>query len=182
ILLASPGRGVRTERYWDPRFEPEYGRPEAYFVERLRELIEESVRLHLVSDVPLGAFLSGGIDSSAVVATMARLDPGPVKTFSIGFAEPDYDEAGHAGRGAATSCATWRSSATSATWTRRRCSGGTRRSACSATTCSRCSRSTIRGARKPSTWPRPTDGGSRRCSTWTSKATCRWTSSPRSTG
>ncbi|TMC37590.1 MAG: asparagine synthase (glutamine-hydrolyzing) [Chloroflexi bacterium] len=86
ILLASPGRGVRTERYWDPRFEPEYGRPEAYFVERLRELIEESVRLHLVSDVPLGAFLSGGIDSSAVVATMARLDPGPVKTFSIGFA------------------------------------------------------------------------------------------------
>ena len=96
ILLASPGRGVRTERYWDPRFEPEYGRPEAYFVERLRELIEESVRLHLVSDVPLGAFLSGGIDSSSVVATMARLDPGPVKTFSIGFAEPDYDEAGHA--------------------------------------------------------------------------------------
>jgi asparagine synthase (glutamine-hydrolysing) len=96
ILIASPGQGLRLERYWDPHFRPEYGRPEAYFVERLRDLIEESVRLHLVSDVPLGAFLSGGIDSSAVVATMARLGSRPVKTFSIGFTEPEYNEAGHA--------------------------------------------------------------------------------------
>jgi asparagine synthase (glutamine-hydrolysing) len=96
ILIASPGQGLRRERYWDPHFAPEYGRPEAYFVDRLRDLIEESVRLHLVSDVPLGAFLSGGIDSSAVVATMARLGSGPVKTFSVGFTEPDYNEAGYA--------------------------------------------------------------------------------------
>ena len=96
ILIASPGRALRLERYWDSQFEPEYGRPEAYFVERLRALIEESVRLHLVSDVPLGAFLSGGIDSSSVVATMARLSSTPVKTFSIGFREPAYDESGHA--------------------------------------------------------------------------------------
>jgi asparagine synthase (glutamine-hydrolysing) len=96
ILIASPGRALRIERYWDAHFEPEYGRPEAYFVERLRELIEESVRLHLVSDVPLGAFLSGGIDSSSIVATAARLGSAPVKTFSVGFREPAFDESGYA--------------------------------------------------------------------------------------
>jgi asparagine synthase (glutamine-hydrolysing) len=95
-VIASPGRALRIERYWESHFEPEYGRPEAYFVERLRDLIEESVRLHLVSDVPLGAFLSGGIDSSSIVATAARLSSAPVKTFSVGFREHAYDESAHA--------------------------------------------------------------------------------------
>jgi asparagine synthase (glutamine-hydrolysing) len=98
ILIASPGQGFHTERYWDLNFVPDYGRTEAYFVERLRELLEESVRLHLVSDVPLGAFLSGGIDSSAVVATLAQRSTGRVKTFSIGFAEGDYNELDYARR------------------------------------------------------------------------------------
>jgi asparagine synthase (glutamine-hydrolysing) len=96
LLTASPGRVPVIERYWDLNFEPDYGRDEGYFVQRVRGLLEESVRLHMVSDVPLGAFLSGGIDSSSIVATAARLSPEPLKTFSIGFSEPDYNELDHA--------------------------------------------------------------------------------------
>jgi len=92
LLTASPQGPARVRQYWDVRFAPEQGRDEGYFAERLRGLLEESVALHMVSDVPLGAFLSGGIDSSSVVATMARLSPRPVKTFSIGFGEPEYNE------------------------------------------------------------------------------------------
>ena len=64
--------------------------------ERLRELIWEATRIRLMSEVPLGAFLSGGIDSSAVVAAMADQTPEPVKTFSIGFPDADFDELGFA--------------------------------------------------------------------------------------
>lgn len=96
ILTASPDRGIQIARYWDVDFEPDYTIDEQSFAERLRELLEESVRLHLVSDVPLGAFLSGGIDSSSVVAMMARVSSSRVKTFSIGFAEADYSELAHA--------------------------------------------------------------------------------------
>jgi asparagine synthase (glutamine-hydrolysing) len=91
--LAVGRRGpVRIERYWDVDFEPDERATEAELVERLRELLVESVSLHQVSDVPVGAFLSGGIDSSAVVATMSRLNAQPVKTFSVGFREADYTE------------------------------------------------------------------------------------------
>jgi asparagine synthase (glutamine-hydrolysing) len=97
-LIATPEGGLRIERYWDLRFEPDRRLTEADCAARLRDLVHESVRLHLASDVPLGAFLSGGVDSSAVVATMARLQGRPVKTFSIGFAEGDFDELPHARR------------------------------------------------------------------------------------
>jgi asparagine synthase (glutamine-hydrolysing) len=92
ILTATPGRAPVVTQYWDLKFTPDYGKDEDYFVARLRHLLEESVRLHMVSDVPLGSFLSGGIDSSAVAATAARFTPEPLKTFSIGFSEPAYSE------------------------------------------------------------------------------------------
>ena len=94
--LTASRQGVRLSRYWDLQWAPDYGRSEAEWVEGLRALLDESVRLHMISDVPLGAFLSGGIDSSSVVASMARLSPRPVKTFSIGFVEEDYNELGYA--------------------------------------------------------------------------------------
>jgi asparagine synthase (glutamine-hydrolysing) len=96
VLVARAGAEPRVTRYWDVSFAPDRGRSEAWYVDRLRELLDESVRLHLVSDVPLGAFLSGGIDSSAVVATMAAHTSEPVKTFTIGFADADFSELGHA--------------------------------------------------------------------------------------
>jgi len=96
VATAGVGRPLEIERYWDLQFDPDEQSSEDALVEELRARLAESVRLHQISDVPLGAFLSGGIDSSAVVATMARLTPGRVKTFAIGFAEAEYDELCHA--------------------------------------------------------------------------------------
>src|SRR5271165_5791450 len=85
-------------RYWRLP-EPRAVRRPRRAADLRRELLaqlEEAVRLRLISDVPLGAFLSGGVDSSAVVATMARVGSGTVKTFSIGFAAKEYDETRYA--------------------------------------------------------------------------------------
>jgi asparagine synthase (glutamine-hydrolysing) len=84
---------VRVREYWDFPFEPDtVQRTEEDYLEELRALLDESVRVRLVADVPLGAFLSGGVDSSAVVGFMSRHTAQPVKTFSIGFHEDSYSE------------------------------------------------------------------------------------------
>src|SRR5207253_5576782 len=66
--------------------------PESEAIEQLRAELSEAVRIRLRSDVPLGAFLSGGVDSAAVLALMAKHSPRPVQTFTIGFGDPAYDE------------------------------------------------------------------------------------------
>jgi asparagine synthase (glutamine-hydrolysing) len=88
---------VRTQRYWRLSYRDELaGIPEPELHELIREHLLEATRLRLRSDVPLGAFLSGGVDSGAVVAAMARQLSEPVKTFSVGFDVAEFDETAHA--------------------------------------------------------------------------------------
>lgn len=90
-LVFEDGR-ISTDRYWAPSFEPKRAIGFHEAAEEFMVLLEESVRLRLISDVPLGVLLSGGIDSSTVVALAARNSDRPVRTFSVGFSESDFDE------------------------------------------------------------------------------------------
>lgn len=92
-LIIEKGR-IRDEEYWDVRFGEAEKYSETEWCERVRDKLQETIRSQMVSDVPLGAFLSGGIDSSAIVAAMARASSRPVKTYSIGFEGEDsfYNE------------------------------------------------------------------------------------------
>jgi asparagine synthase (glutamine-hydrolysing) len=87
---------LEVHRYWEVHYQPKVGMNEREACEEIIERLTEAVKLRLISDVPLGAFLSGGIDSSAIVALMAKLGAAPIKTFSIGFNEPRYDETRYA--------------------------------------------------------------------------------------
>jgi asparagine synthase (glutamine-hydrolysing) len=92
--LLLDGRGPAVRRYWDPlehALAPRLDVSEEEAVEGLEELLTRSVRLQMIADVPLGAFLSGGVDSSTIVALMAGAG-GEVKTFTVGFEEDRYDE------------------------------------------------------------------------------------------
>ncbi len=100
-LTCGPDAGIDVRRYWRPPLAKTATRPARDSQELEIELLDrlrEAVRMRLVSDVPLGAFLSGGVDSSAVVALMAQSSDRPVKTFSIGFDEQDFDELPYARR------------------------------------------------------------------------------------
>jgi asparagine synthase (glutamine-hydrolysing) len=97
-ILRVDRNGTRSETYWDPR--AVFARVAGSFrgsdrdaVDAVDALVADSVRLRMVADVPLGVFLSGGIDSSLVTALMQRQSPAPIRTFSIGFDDPSLDEA-----------------------------------------------------------------------------------------
>lgn len=97
MLVADCNDGsVSVHRYWSlPSAPPDRTKPVEYYAEGLREVVAEAVRLRLRSDVPLGAFLSGGIDSSITAGMMAR-EVSPVRTFSIGFPDKRFDETHYA--------------------------------------------------------------------------------------
>ena len=92
LVLSLDGGEPVVSRYWSLRFEPNTRVTEREWVERLRAELADAVQCHMISDVPIGAFLSGGVDSSTVVALMAQASSAPIRTFSIGFDEADFDE------------------------------------------------------------------------------------------
>lgn len=97
-LFLTPG-GLRTESYWDVPDPPSpEERDEKSWIGECRARLEETVRMRLMSDVPLGMFLSGGVDSSAIAALMKRQVSGPLKSFSVGYREPAFSELDYARR------------------------------------------------------------------------------------
>jgi asparagine synthase (glutamine-hydrolysing) len=84
--------GAAPRRYWRLRVEPDHRPTADEWQEAVRAKVSEAVRLHLIADVPVGAFLSGGVDSSIVVASAAGAGRGPMQTFSIGFREESFSE------------------------------------------------------------------------------------------
>ena len=96
-LLEYSGGEIKVRQYWDiPAYSNNAPRSEEECLQELESRLLEAVRIRLISDVPLGALLSGGVDSSIVVGLMARASSGPVKTFSIGFRNQDFNEAEYA--------------------------------------------------------------------------------------
>jgi asparagine synthase (glutamine-hydrolysing) len=96
LLVRKGSAPPASRRYWDVPFEPLAAASEAYLADELLARVREAVNIRLVADVPLGAFLSGGVDSSAVVAMMAQLSSQPVNTSSIAFDDARYDESTYA--------------------------------------------------------------------------------------
>jgi asparagine synthase (glutamine-hydrolysing) len=97
-VLVADAQGVRTECYWTLPAEEDNSHSAAEYAEQVAGLLRESVRLRLIADVPLGVFLSGGVDSSAIVALMAELGARPLRTFSVGFEETETSELPYAAR------------------------------------------------------------------------------------
>jgi asparagine synthase (glutamine-hydrolysing) len=106
LLILEEGRAPRIERYWHLDYQPKLAGSEEALLDELEGRIEEALRLHLVSDVPVGALLSGGLDSSLLVAMLTRrVGVRDLPTFTVGLPHPRFDEAPHA-RLVARSCGT----------------------------------------------------------------------------
>jgi len=102
LILKRSGDGrwaLEFNQYWDiPDSTPHQDGDERQWIDECRRRLEETVRMRLMSDVPLGVFLSGGVDSSAITALVARMVSGPVSTFAVGYPEGEYSELGYARR------------------------------------------------------------------------------------
>lgn len=92
VLSLKSKVSFQITKYWEIQFEPDYSRSEVQWAEEIQDCLSQTVKMHMISDVPLGAFLSGGIDSSSVVAMMARNTNQRINTFSIGFKEQKFNE------------------------------------------------------------------------------------------
>lgn len=91
-MLRANASGAKEERYWQINYSQTGPRSEGECLEQLHHILKETIKLHLISDVPLGVFLSGGVDSSALVAYMRELGVNPIKSYSVGFDEKSYSE------------------------------------------------------------------------------------------
>jgi len=87
---------VNIREYWDLSFDKDSGKPESYYSEGLTEILRESIKMRLISDVPLGAYLSGGLDSSFMIGLMSQVMDDPIKTFTAGFEGEWHDESPYA--------------------------------------------------------------------------------------
>ena len=96
LMIDIKNGSIKKERYWKPDFSEKLLLSENEWCERILKTLEESVKIRMISDVPIGAFLSGGVDSSAIVAMMAKNSNTKVKTFTIGFKEKTHDERNYA--------------------------------------------------------------------------------------
>jgi asparagine synthase (glutamine-hydrolysing) len=91
--LTWDGKCLNIQRYWDWQFnEVEPYHSDEHYLQRFKDIIDETVKMHLMSDVPLGVFLSGGLDSSLIAAIMAQHVSEPIQTFSVGFEQKYYSE------------------------------------------------------------------------------------------
>jgi asparagine synthase (glutamine-hydrolysing) len=97
LFINLKNKSVEKKRYWEPVFVNKLHLSEKEWCQEILSTLEEATKLRMISDVPVGAFLSGGVDSSGVVATMAALSPKPIKTFTIAFDDKDLDESRYAG-------------------------------------------------------------------------------------